>query len=232
MITEIQLTKPPLTLQALTITTSPNIDASVIWLHGLGADGHDFEPVVQALQLANIRFILPHAPSRPVTLNGGYVMPAWYDIYSLDRDSKQDEAGIKETSLQIEALIENEIALGIPAERIVIAGFSQGGAIALYTLTRYTARLAGALALSTYLPLKAQLASEAQAANRNTPILMAHGQFDEVISLETCMHSLEVLQNEGYNVEFKKYSMAHTVSLEEIADIRTFLLSVLTKDNV
>lgn len=210
-------------------TGSSKINASVIWLHGLGADGYDFEPIIDQLKLSNIRFILPHAPEIAVTINNGYVMPAWYDLYGLTASSKEDEAGIRLSQEYINALINIEIERGIPAKRIVLAGFSQGGAIALHTALRYPQRLGGVLALSTYLPLKTKLTDEAHTANADTPIFMAHGIFDEVISLDTCQISLNLLQSRQFSVTWRKYNMAHSVCAEEIADIRDFLQQVLVE---
>lgn len=201
--------------------------ASVIWLHGLGADGQDFVPVVEMLKLPDIRFILPEAPIRAVTINNGHMMRAWYDLFGLALTSKEDEAGIRETQQQIEMLIAKEIERGIPANKIVLAGFSQGGAIALHTGLRYKNTLAGVLALSTYVPLKQALVTEKSAANQKTPIFMAHGLQDDVISIETCKVSYSLLQSEGYAVSWHEYLMAHSVCLEEIDDIRIFLRNIL-----
>ncbi|NOS97508.1 MAG: alpha/beta hydrolase fold domain-containing protein [Methylotenera sp.] len=219
---------PPLEL------ISPNttkVNASVIWLHGLGADGHDFEPIVKKLNLPNVRFILPHAPAMAVTRNSGYIMPAWYDLYgppnSKTGSSIEDEAGIKISQNYINTLIKNEINRGIPAERIVIAGFSQGGAIALHTSLRYPQKLAGVMVLSAYLPIKTKLATEATQANAHIPIFMAHGIHDDVISLDMSKISLNALLNSHYTVRWHEYNMAHSVCLEEIDDIREFLLQVL-----
>lgn len=214
-------------LPALEIATGENITASVIWLHGLGASGHDFAPVAEQLQLPHIRFILPHAPERPVSINGGYVMPAWYDLLGLEIDSPQDETGIRTAQQDIQALIAREQQRGIAAERIVLAGFSQGGAIALHTALRHSQRLAGVLALSTYLPLKPLLAAEKHNANEKLPIFIGHGTFDTVISLEVCRISANLLEQHGYAVEWHEYAMAHSVCLEEIADIHDFLSQVL-----
>jgi phospholipase/carboxylesterase len=207
------------------------IDASIIWLHGLGADGYDFEPVVKQLlmsdSLSNVRFILPHAPEIAVTRNNGYIMPAWYDVYGIIPVSKEDEAGIQASQRYIESLIQNEINRGIASERIVLAGFSQGGAIALHTALRYPLKLAGVLALSTYLPLHSKLANEANIANAGTPIFMAHGIFDDVISPEMSKLSRNLLQNSQYFVSWHEYNMAHSVCIEEIADIQKFLQQVL-----
>ncbi len=215
---------PPLEIASSNHT---KITASVIWLHGLGADGYDFAPIVEKLGLDHIKFILPHAPEMAVTRNGGYIMPAWYDLYGLTGNSQEDENGIKVSQQYIHSLIENEINHGIASERIVLAGFSQGGAIALYTATRYPQKLAGLLALSTYLPLKSKLSSEAHPANAGIPILMAHGIVDDVISLDMCKLSLATLQKHHFAVDWREYQMAHSVCIEEISDIRAFLQQVL-----
>jgi phospholipase/carboxylesterase len=204
-----------------------NINASVILMHGLGADSNDFAPIVSKLNLPNIRFILPHAPTMAVTRNSGYLMPAWYDLYGVTGSSIEDEAGIKQSQHYINSLIQKEIDRGIPAHRIALAGFSQGGAIALYTGLRYPQRLAGVLALSTYLPIKTKFAAEHHAANTKTPIFMAHGNEDDVISLSLNKLSLEVLQTQHYDVRWHEYHMAHSVCLDEIDDIRTFLAQIL-----
>jgi len=224
--------KPPLELTAHNNAIDKNrsnISASVIWLHGLGADGYDFESIVQKLNLPNMRFILPHAPEMAVTRNNGYIMPAWYDLYGVTGSSKEDDTGIKASQNYINALIQNEIDRGIPSERIVLAGFSQGGAIALHTALRYPQKLGAVLALSTYLPLKSTLATEAHPANAATPIFMAHGIFDDVISLEICKISLNLLQKSQFVVTWREYNMAHSVCAEEIVDIRDFLQQVLVE---
>lgn len=209
-----------------------SINASVIWLHGLGADGYDFEPVVKQLlrpdALPNVRFILPHAPDMAVTRNNGYIMPAWYDVYGVIPVNQEDEAGIKTSQHCIDSLIQTEIARGISSERIVLAGFSQGGAIALHTALRYPHKLAGVLALSTYLPLHSKLSTEAHIANKNIPIFMAHGIFDDVISLDMSKLSCNLLQNSQYSVSWHEYNMTHSVCTEEIADIEEFLKQVLS----
>ncbi len=208
-----------------------NATASVIWLHGLGANGYDFAPVAEQLlqsqALQHLRFILPHAPEKQVTINNGYVMPAWYDLYSLSDTSREDQKGILESQYFINTLIEKEIARGISANRIAIAGFSQGGAIALQTGLRYKQSLAGILALSTYLPLSASLADEASTANKSIPILMAHGENDEVIRFGSSQQSLSKLLTLGYNVAFHSYPMAHAVCEDEIAEIEQFLKTIL-----
>ena len=208
------------------------INASVIWLHGLGADGHDFEPIVQKLNLPNVRFILPHAPEMAVTRNSGYIMPAWYDLYGVTGSSKEDEAGIRHSQTYINLLIQKEIDRGVPANRIVIAGFSQGGAIALHTALRYPIKLGGILALSTYLPIKTKLTDEANPVNVGIPIFMAHGIYDDVISLDLCKISLNVLQSNHLVVDWHEYNMAHSVCAEEIVDIRSFLQKILQQDLV
>lgn len=212
---------------AIQINPAEPASASVIWLHGLGADGNDFVPVVKMLNMLHVRFILPHAPYRNITRNNGYEMRAWYDIYGLTPISREDSPGIAESQLQIEKLIAGEISRGVPAERIVLAGFSQGGAIALHTALRYQQRLAGVLALSTYLPLRDSLASDKTEANQQTPIFLAHGTDDAVITLETCQVSCSLLQAQNYAVEWHEYAMEHSVCAQEIEHIRQFLLRVL-----
>jgi len=213
--------------QAIEICGTANPIGSVIWLHGLGADGNDFVPLVKMLDLPMLRFILPHAPYRKVTINNGYEMRAWYDLFGLTVGSREDEAGITETQTTIEQYIQDELHRGISNNKIVIAGFSQGGAIALHTALRYQQPLAGVIALSTYLPLKSTFATQKSPQNQQTPILMAHGTDDDVISIETSRLSLLALQTEQYAVAWHEYPMAHSVSIEEINDIRTFLLSVV-----
>lgn len=211
---------------------SHDVRASVIWLHGLGADGFDFAPVVDMLNLAQVRFILPHAPSMAVTRNNGYVMPAWYDLYAPSESQQEDLAGITRSEDYLNSLIENEIKRGIASDQIVLAGFSQGGAIALHNATRYPKKLAGVLALSTYLPLKATLAKQAHAANLATPIFMAHGRADDIISLDRALASRLSLQESGFSVQWHEYAMAHSVCAEEINDIRLFLTGLLQQDLV
>lgn len=214
-------------LKTLERCISTNANASVIWLHGLGADGYDFEPIADALQLPEVRFILPHAPYRRVSINNGYEMRAWYDIYGLDADSPQDEAGIRQSQREIEALIEAEKARGIATERIVLAGFSQGGALALHTALRHAEPLAGALGLSSWLPLKTRLQDEAHVANRQLPIFMAHGDLDTIVPLHTAKASAQLLTAEGYPLTWREYPMAHSVSDEEMTDIHQFLHTIL-----
>lgn len=215
-------------LESLEICSGGSPDASIIWLHGLGADGYDFAPVVEALQpLPHIRFVLPHAPERPVTINAGYVMPAWYDIYGMNLTDRHDDAGIRESQAQIEALIAHEKARGIAPGRIALAGFSQGGAIALHTGLRHAEQLAGILALSTYLPLHDTLAAERSAANRSTPIFMAHGRYDDIIPLHAAEASARFLQQSGQPLEWHDYPMPHSLCQEEVADIAAFLARTL-----
>jgi phospholipase/carboxylesterase len=200
--------------------------ASVVWLHGLGADAYDFVPLVPELALppdAAIRFLFPHAPVRPITINAGYEMRAWYDVLGLDRSARQDEAGIRASADLVRALIEHEIAAGIPASAIVVAGFSQGGAIALHTGLRFTQRLAGILGLSTYLPLHGALAGEAAAANRDVPILMCHGRFDPMLPIALGAATRDFLRNLGYPLDWREYPMQHEVSREEIDDVSAWL---------
>jgi phospholipase/carboxylesterase len=194
----------------------------------LGADGSDFLPIAQELALDKpIRFIFPHAPVMPVTLNGGYKMRAWYDIFSLESGSPQDDAGIHRSQVEIEILIAQEVARGVASENILLAGFSQGGAIALHTALRHKQRLAGVLALSTYLPLHATLASEQNAANAKIPIFMAHGSYDDIIKPEIASASRNKLLKMGYPVVWYQYAMAHSVCGDEISDIRGFIMTNL-----
>jgi len=216
-------------LETIEIETGSQPDAAVIWLHGLGADGHDFEPIVPELQLPqrlSIRFIFPHAPVRPVTLNQGMRMRAWYDILQLG-GGREDEPGIRASQKAVEDLIAREGSRGIAARRIVLAGFSQGGAIVLQTSLRYPERLAGTLALSTYLPLAGTLAAERSALNQDLPIFMAHGSQDPIIPLDRARFSRDALAALGYPVQWREYPMPHSVCLEELADIATWLTQVL-----
>ena len=211
---------------AITLEPATPAGATVIWLHGLGADGYDFVPIVDELRLPAslpVRFVFPHATERPVTINNGYVMRAWYDIKSLTRDGTEDAEGIRESEGVVRKHIEAEVAKGIPESRIVIAGFSQGGAIALQTALRYGGSLAGVMALSTYLPLRATLAQEAHASNRSIPILMCHGTQDGVVPLQLGEWSRDFLTQLGYRIEWRAYPMPHSVSLEEIVDISRWL---------
>ncbi|MBN9696703.1 MAG: alpha/beta fold hydrolase [Zoogloea sp.] len=220
-------------LPAVEIQTGPSPTHSVIWLHGLGADGHDFEPVIDEFdtdRLPFTRFIFPHAPTRPVTINGGYVMRAWYDIVSSDFSTRrEDPAGVHESAALIEALIARENERGIPDSRIVLAGFSQGGAIALHTALRHPRRLAGVLALSTYLPLADTLTAEASEANAKTPIFMAHGLGDPVIPCDFSQASADLLKAAGYPLEWRTYPMDHSLCLEEVQDLELWLSHVLSR---
>lgn len=204
--------------------------AAVVWLHGLGADGHDFVPIVRELGLpseAAVRFVFPHAPVRPVTLNGGMRMRAWYDIYGLNRGGPQDCGGVETSRARIAARLDALVAEGIAPERIVLAGFSQGGAIALQTALRYPRRLAGLLPLSTYLPCAETLTAATAVAPRTLPVLMMHGQFDPVLPMDLGSSSAAYLQSLGYAVDWRDYPMQHQVCLEQIGDIRAWLQRVL-----
>ncbi len=215
----------------LVIETGSAPDACIIWLHGLGADGYDFEPIVPELRLdpgLAIRFVFPHAPMMPVTINQGFVMRAWYDIRGADIGAETDAAGIRASAAAVGEMVDAEIARGIAAERIVLAGFSQGGAIALQTGLCYARRLAGILALSTYLPLAETLATEKSAANAGIPILMAHGTADPVIPLPLAIASRARLDSLGYEVEWHEYSgLGHGVAPQEIAHIAAWIENVL-----
>jgi phospholipase/carboxylesterase len=214
------------TTDSVVLTPSIPPTATVIWLHGLGADGHDFVPIVPELQLPDslpVRFVFPHAGMRPVTINNGYVMRAWYDIKGLALSGAEDEIGIRESENRTRSLIQHELDAGVAADRIVIAGFSQGGAIALQTALRYPQRLAGVMALSTYLPLRGLLASEASKANRDVPILMCHGRQDPVVPMQLGTVSRDALTSHGFAVEWKEYAMEHSVCIEEIAHIGQWL---------
>jgi phospholipase/carboxylesterase len=216
-------------MESIEIQTGPTPDAAVIWLHGLGADGHDFEPIVPELRLPpslQLRFVFPHAPVRPVTLNQGMRMRAWYDILRLG-GGPEDEAGIRDSQRLVEGLVQQQVQSGINASRIVLAGFSQGGAIALQTALRHSAPLAGVLALSTYLPLADKLKDELKKENRSVPIFMAHGLYDDIIPLARAEQSKKLLTELGYDVEWHTYPMPHSVCPEEIADIAGFLARVL-----
>jgi phospholipase/carboxylesterase len=217
-------------LQAVELQTHPAPSASVIWLHGLGADGYDFVPVVRELEKLGVppaRYVFPHAPTRPVTINGGYVMRAWYDILGTDLVRREDEDGIRDSQRHVEALIAREVARGTPRSRIVLAGFSQGGAITLQTGLRQEEPLAGLLALSTYLPLAPAFEAERTVASRAVPIFMAHGRSDPVIPLVRATTSRDQLKAAGYDVEWHEYEMPHSVCEEEIRQIAGFLKRVL-----
>ena len=215
---------------AIEIETGPQPQASVILMHGLGADGNDFVPVVPELGLPpspRVRFVFPHAPMRPVTINAGMVMRAWYDVYALDGGRGEDEAGIRASQARVERLIAQERARGIPAEKIVLAGFSQGGAIALQTGLRHAERLAGIAALSCYLPLARSLPAEASPANREVPIFMAHGSYDDLIPVARAHRSRDLLLELGFRVAWHEYAMPHSVCAEEIRDLASWLRDTL-----
>jgi phospholipase/carboxylesterase len=212
------------------IETAPHPTATVIVMHGLGADGNDFVPIANELDLSSVgpvRFVFPNAPVIPVTINGGYQMPAWYDIAVADLAAREDEAGLRRSQATIETLIAHEISRGIKADRIVVAGFSQGCAMALMTGLRHTERLAGIVGLSGYLPIAATTAAERHAANHETPVFLAHGRQDPVVPLDRALQSRDALSALGYTVEWHEYTMAHSVCMEEIADLNRFLLRVL-----
>lgn len=220
-------------LQSIEVETGANPDGSVIWLHGLGADGHDFESIVPELRLAgelSLRFVFPHAPARPVTINNGMSMRAWYDIFSLDRGGPQDEAGIRDSSDLLLQLIADQVNRGIRKDRIVLAGFSQGGAIAIHTALRYEEPLGGLMALSTYLPLSnffaAEVVNNEESQTRDLPVFMAHGSFDPVVPMQLGEHSARAIETAGFAVAWREYPMAHTVCPQEIVDIREWLMSV------
>ena len=220
------MTQPP---AAIEIETAPAPDAAVIWLHGLGADGHDFEPLVPELRLParlRLRFVFPHAPVRPVSINMGMPMRAWYDILQMG-GGREDEAGIRASQGLLEALVARERGRGIAAARIVLAGFSQGGAVVLHTGLRHAERLAGVLALSTYLPLAATVAAERSAANRDLPVFMAHGGQDPMIDIARARESRAFLEELGYAVQWREYAMPHSVCAEEVGDIAGWLLNCL-----
>jgi phospholipase/carboxylesterase len=214
----------PAALETLEVETGEAPRLAVIWLHGLGADGHDFEPIVPELELPfAARFVFPHAPVRRITVNGGAAMRGWYDIFGWGREVRQDEAGIRDSAAAVTQLIEREVARGMPAERVVLAGFSQGGAIALHLGLREPRRLAGILALSTYLPVAATLAAEKSAANAAVPIFMAHGTADPILPLAMAEQSRRELEAAGYTVDWHVYAMPHSVCMPEIADISAWL---------
>jgi phospholipase/carboxylesterase len=216
-------------LESVIVETGPKPTFTIIWMHGLGADGHDFEPLVPELVergMPSLRFIFPHAPVRPVTLNNGYRMRAWYDIAGIDRRSAEDFAGMQASADAIAALVKREKDEGIPSTRIAIAGFSQGGAMALHIATRAADTFAGVIALSCYLPLSRELASKKQVANDATPFFMAHGVQDPVVPFLMGDESRAELQKAGYTVEWHDYPMPHAVCQPEVADIKAFLTRI------
>lgn len=213
-------------LECVEIETAPNPRHAVIWLHGLGADGHDFEPIVPQLvrpEWPPLRFVFPHAPVRPITLNGGLAMRGWYDIAGFDLSQKQDESGIRASITHVETLIAREIERGVPGANIVLAGFSQGGAVALAAGLRHARNLAAIVALSTYLPIAERTTGERHAANAATPIFMGHGAFDPVVPQVLGERSRDGLREWGYSVDWHSYPMAHQVCPQEIADLAAFL---------
>lgn len=216
-------------LDCVELQTADTVSASVVWLHGLGADGHDFEPIVPELVLpgTGVRFVFPHAPIRPVTLNMGMAMRAWYDITSLDRSAPQDEAGIRDSRERVEALLAREAERGVPASRTVLAGFSQGGAIAMHAGLRHAGRLAGIVALSSWLPLAETLGAEASPANATTPCFLGHGTEDPMVPVEFGRRTRDLLDDGERPVEWHDYPMPHAVCPEEVRDLRAWLGRVL-----
>jgi len=217
-------------LETIEVETAVMPNASVIWLHGLGADGHDFEPIVPEIVRRGERawrFVFPNAPVRPVTINGGMSMRAWYDIKGLDRKAAEDVTGFRDTDAQIRRLIAREVERGIPTNRIVLAGFSQGGAISLYTSVRFPDALAGVMALSCYFARENSFSAERAPGNNSTPIFMGHGQGDTVLPMAMGVQARNFLKGQGYTVEWHDYPMGHAVCAAEVADIREFLFRVL-----
>ena len=224
---------PAASLETIQLDTGPDPRVSIIWLHGLGADGNDFVPIVHELDLAGcpaIRFIFPHAPMMPVTINNGYVMRAWYDILGVDLVNREDEGGLRSSQAMVEQLIEQEKARGVPAHRIVLAGFSQGCAMTLQTGLRYPEKLAGLLGLSGYLPLHTVIADERHDANKDTPIFLAHGRSDPIVPIHRAEKSRDILKGLGYDIEWHEYLMPHSVCQEEVADISAWLKRVLKQE--
>ncbi len=221
----------PTILPHITLDTAPSPRHSIIWLHGLGADGGDFVPVAEEMNLpVAVRYIFPHAPEQPVTINGGYIMRSWYDIVATDIGSEQDAAGVRDSQAEIEKLIAREKARGILPANIFLAGFSQGGAIALHTGLRHAERLGGILALSTYLPLSGTLKEEASIAAKDTPVFMAHGRSDPIVPYALGRSSEEILRQQGYQIEWHEYAMPHSVCQEEIRDIEVWLTQRLKQE--
>ena len=217
-------------LQNIEIESAPNPTASVIWLHGLGADGNDFVPMVRELDLQGlpgIRFVFPHAKQMPVTINGGYMMRAWYDISVADLTRREDEGGLRDSQRDVEALIAREKARGIPASRIILAGFSQGCAMTLQTALRHPEKLAGMLCLSGYLPLGEKVAHERTEESIDTPIFMAHGRQDPVVPFLRAEQSRDILKDLGYTIEWHDYPMQHSLCFEEVQDISAWMKKVL-----
>ena len=217
-------------LENIEIETAPNPEAAIIWMHGLGADGNDFVPLVRELDLtglAGIRFVFPHAETMPVTVNGGYLMRAWYDISNADLVRREDEGGLRRSQLQVEALIDREKARGIRADQIILAGFSQGCAMALQTGLRHPEKLAGLMCLSGYVPLSTTVAHERSEASIDTPIFMVHGRQDGVIPIARAEQSRDLLKSIGYQVEWHDYPMQHSLCQEEVDHIGAWLKKVL-----
>ncbi len=215
-------------LSTIQIDTQANPDCAIIWLHGLGANGQDFVPIVEDLSLPktlSARFIFPHAPIQAVTLNNGVEMPSWYDIFGLDRNSNEDHAGIQAISDEIYVLISQQVDAGILAKRIVLAGFSQGGALALFAGLSTSHQLAGLLGMSCYLPHRNELNSYSALADRSLPIFLAHGLYDEVVSIEFAQHARELLEQQNFKISWNEYPCSHTVCPQEIVDIRDWLLN-------
>jgi phospholipase/carboxylesterase len=220
-------------LETIEIETGPDPGACVILLHGLGADGNDFVPLAQELDLAAVgpvRFVFPHAPVMPVTINNGYRMRAWYDILGMELVRHEDEAGLRRSLAQVGQLLADQTGRGMPAGRTVLAGFSQGCAMALLTGLRYKERLAGIVGLSGYLPLASTTAAERSDANALTPIFMGHGEHDNVVDIERGKASRDALQSLGYAVQWHEYPMAHSVCMEEIGDLNRWLVKILARD--
>ena len=217
-------------LQNIEIETAPNPLVSIIWLHGLGADGNDFVPLVRELDLKGlpgIRFVFPHAKTIPVTINGGYVMRAWYDITGAELTRREDETGLRDSQRDVEALIAREKARGIPASKIILAGFSQGCAMTLQTGLRHPEKLAGMLCLSGYLPLNEQVAHERSEESIDTPIFMAHGRQDHVVPFLRGEQSRDILKDLGYTIDWRDYPMQHSLCFEEVQDISAWLKKIL-----
>jgi phospholipase/carboxylesterase len=217
-------------LETVTVETGPEPAFSIIWMHGLGADGHDFEPLVPELvdgRTPALRFVFPHAPVRPVTINNGFPMRAWYDIIGIDRRSAEDFAGIHASAEAIGELIRQENARGVATKRIALAGFSQGGAMALHIATRHPDKLAGVIALSCYLPLARQFATERTAANLATPLFLAHGTQDPVVPFALGDETRKILEGTGYRPEWHAYAMPHALCAEQVVDLRNFLRKII-----
>jgi phospholipase/carboxylesterase len=217
-------------LETIEIETGPNPKATIMLMHGLGADGNDFVPIAKQLDLSSVgpvRFVFPNAPIMPVTINGGYKMPAWYDIVATDLGRQEDEKGLRISQGELEFLLEREYARGVASNKLVLAGFSQGCAMALMTGLRHAKSLAGIVGMSGYLPIAGTTAAERHAANQNTPIFLAHGRHDPVVVMSRAQASFSTLQALGYSPSWHEYPMEHSVCMEEIADLNEWLLKVL-----